>query len=279
MGTGKKQAEGNRGGVSTWWLLGGLALVCVVFILNWCWLFKYKGRGEIGDMFGVSAAIFSGLAFVCIIWTLIVQRDELKLQREELKLTREEIEGQKKQIEAQNKALGKQNFENTFFQLLRLQSEMVNAIDLRGRGINDVTTGRDCMKVFWGRLSSKYNEHDLQQAPDRLAEAYKQWYGVHHHEMGHYFRNLHELLSLVDRSAYCDGEKSFYVGLVRAQLSTYEVVLLFHHCVSGAGHDRQAELAGLAGRYPLLEGLPEDAFLGNSREMVGSNYRLVLQSA
>lgn len=58
-------------------------------------------RAYFGDMFGGLAAIFSGLAFVGLIYTVFLQTEELKLQREELKLTKDEM---KKSVEAQQKA-------------------------------------------------------------------------------------------------------------------------------------------------------------------------------
>lgn len=81
--------------------------------------------GVFGDSFGVITSLFSGLAFVGIILTILLQRDELQLQRKELAFTREELKGQKLQLEAQNTTLKKQNFESTFFQLLLLHNETI----------------------------------------------------------------------------------------------------------------------------------------------------------
>ena len=49
-------------------------------------------RGQFGDMFGAMNAIFSGLAFAAIIYTIQLQRKELSLQRLELELTRDELQ-------------------------------------------------------------------------------------------------------------------------------------------------------------------------------------------
>jgi hypothetical protein len=63
-------------------------------------------RGQFGDMFGALNALFSGLAFAGIIYTIRQQKEELELQREELRLTRRELtksaEAQKKSEEALN---------------------------------------------------------------------------------------------------------------------------------------------------------------------------------
>lgn len=45
---------------------------------------KQKDRGTYGDMFGAVNSLFSGLAFAGIIYTILLQREELRLQREEL---------------------------------------------------------------------------------------------------------------------------------------------------------------------------------------------------
>lgn len=52
---------------------------------------SWGDRGAFGDMFGAINALFSGLAFAGIIFTILRQREELKLQRKELELTREEL--------------------------------------------------------------------------------------------------------------------------------------------------------------------------------------------
>lgn len=65
-------------------------------------------RGQFVDMFGALNALFSGLAFAGIIFTIRQQKEELELQREELKMTREELA---KSADAQQKsevALNKQ---------------------------------------------------------------------------------------------------------------------------------------------------------------------------
>ncbi len=47
--------------------------------------------GTAGDMFGAVNALFSALAFAFLIYTALMQREELKLQREELRETRKEL--------------------------------------------------------------------------------------------------------------------------------------------------------------------------------------------
>lgn len=56
---------------------------------------KFRGYltpNEYGDSFGMTNAVFSALAFLGVIFTLILQMIELKAQRDEMKLQRKEME-------------------------------------------------------------------------------------------------------------------------------------------------------------------------------------------
>ena len=89
--------------------------------------------------------MFAGLAFAGLIVTLIMQRRELALQREELGLTRTELAGSKEQLAAQAKTLRTQAFENTFFEMVRLQHEIVNGTVIYHGGPGSVPiTARLC---------------------------------------------------------------------------------------------------------------------------------------
>jgi len=76
------------------------ALAVVVVLLCACWS-VYVGfpaahdpqaANQWGESFGGLNTLFSGLAFVLLIATLLLQSEELRLQRGELKMTREQLE-------------------------------------------------------------------------------------------------------------------------------------------------------------------------------------------
>jgi hypothetical protein len=52
---------------------------------------RWEIRSLFGETFGALEALFSGLAFAGLIYTIALQRRELQLQREELRLTRDEL--------------------------------------------------------------------------------------------------------------------------------------------------------------------------------------------
>ena len=59
--------------------------------------------GVLGDSFNVLTSLFSGLAFAGLIWTIILQRNDLKLQQEQLSLQLKEMKDSKKEMESQTR--------------------------------------------------------------------------------------------------------------------------------------------------------------------------------
>ena len=53
---------------------------------------EWSERGTFGDLFGAVNALFSGLAFAVLIYTIILQREEIKENRREIVLNRKELQ-------------------------------------------------------------------------------------------------------------------------------------------------------------------------------------------
>ncbi len=71
------------------------AVVIVIWVLSGVGIYfigsDWGERGTIGDMFGAVNALFSGLAFVGLIYTIILQREEIRMNRAEIELNRKEL--------------------------------------------------------------------------------------------------------------------------------------------------------------------------------------------
>lgn len=232
--------------------------VIILWIANLLLLSGNSERGTFGDMFGAINALFSGLAFGGVIYAILLQRRELVLQRSELTLTRNELRGQKEQMAAQNETLKKQNFESTFFQLLRLHNDITNDIDLEGNA--GTTKGRDCFRVFYERFQREWNrakpEHRGVDELDRINKTYLTFYDKYQSEFGHYFRNLFNIFKLIENSEV--ENKRLYTNLVRAQLSSYELALLFYNALSDMG---SVKFKPLIEKYSVLKTLPKNKLL------------------
>jgi hypothetical protein len=100
--------------------------VLVLWIANWYLYLIYDATkaGSIGDMFGVTNTLFSGLAFVALVVSIRMQNEELKLQRIELEANRKEM---KESREAQQ-LTAKQLEQQTLFHYVTLKYEALNVI-------------------------------------------------------------------------------------------------------------------------------------------------------
>ncbi len=242
------------------WIVVWVLVVFALYAASLAWFVLSKDSislsetGVLGDSFGALTALFSGLAFAGVVITILLQKDELALQRRELELTRAELHGQKEQMQAQNATLKKQNFENTFFELLRLQSEITNSIDIRDGG--EILNGRDCFERFYSRLMQFINHARDKGKKDfdvgLLNMAYGNFYEANESDIGHYFRTLYNVIQFVHEGDVDD--KRLYTNLVRAQLSTFELVLLFYHCLTSFGNQ---EFKALVEQYGLIQNVPD----------------------
>lgn len=194
-----------------------------------------ENAGLFSDSFGIITSLVSGLALAGIILTILLQRDELKLQRKELSLTREELRLTREEMRNQHVTIKHQNFQSTFFQMLRLHNDIVNSIDLRtvSGKIVKLITGRDCFVNFSNKIKECYSivkksDPGASEA-DILEGAYAKFWNARQQEVGHYFRYLYTIFKFVKTSEIED--KKFYSNIVRAQLSDQELVVLFYNCL------------------------------------------------
>lgn len=206
-------------------------------------------KGAYGDTYGTVNALFTALAFVGVITTILLQRKELTLQRQELKLTREELAGQKKQLQIQSDTFKQQRFENTFFELLRVHIDIVSALSSSdGMGRNE-SRGRECLARQKRILRSEYMKFSEENVSTPIDEAFEVLYKNYPPHLGHYFRQLYHIVNFVDKSEI--EEKQRYADFVQAQLNNNELILLAYNGLSRHGENFKS----LIEEYGLLENL------------------------
>lgn len=257
----------------SWILIGGVfSLVSLyagtIIYLTWpISQISVSASGVFGDSFGPLTSLFSGLAFAGLIITIIMQRDELSLQRQELNLTRDELSGQKEEMRNQNITLRIQRFENTFFKMLELLEASRNDISF-SIPQRQSSSGRDAIKKIYEAFddhyihswinmdfSSKKVFREECRNIDGINKKYKEFYSKQYgDDLNQYFRTLYNILKLVENSDFLDNRK-LYTNLLRAQLSRYELALLFYNCLSDYGN---LKMLPLVKRYDLLKHLDEN---------------------
>lgn len=258
------------------WIVVAIIGVLAAWGLSW-WLINKNidcstERGTFGDMFGAVNALFSGLAFAGLIVTLLYQKEELKLQREELKETRNELNAQKLEFQEQNKTMKRQRFENTFFNMLSLQQEIVANLSydevervmdfsnpLKNNVKHTIYNGRTIFREMYLNLTVSIPGNHSYMGIKRAIEAND--YGVYSYissttRFDHYFRHLYRIFKYVDSTELIeDNERYDYACIVRSQLSDYELVILFYNCLTSNG---RAKFKPLIEKYVIFNNLREE---------------------
>lgn len=227
---------------------------------------KTEAVGQFGDSFGAVNALISALAFAGVIVTFWLQRRELDLQYEELK-------SQRMEFEQQNKTMKLQRFENTFFNMMQLQQQIVNDLHLQ---IIDNTTRRSKLLIDGPVFTKELHGREvIRHIYDNVRQTVSNKGLSHYREvrdrdlLDHYFRHLYTILRFVDESdVYVpekdeNGESKYdpqkewelkyrYTTILRATLSRYEMLILYYNGLSEFGFQR---LKPLIEKYSLLDNL------------------------
>lgn len=289
----------NNVGIRDWITLAIIFLtVLIIWYLSWLLIDQYvlssaealqtheAARGLFGDKFGAVNALFSGLAFAGIIFTIFLQRRELALQRGD--------------IEEQNETLRQQRFENSFFHLLSLHGSIVEKLELgahnqrqavayftellkitnkefaafqplsripraelhtlratqiltepmRGHLDFDEISAIEAMLENNPGFIGNYLDENLKYHLSIVNFAYLSAHEKSKDALSHYFRNLYHVFRFIDESSLIDDiEKTKYARITRAQLSDKELVaILYNSLATGKTNDGSAHEFG----YPKM---------------------------
>lgn len=263
------------------WIIIAIVGVIAMWGLSWWGINKFidepTNQGTFGDMFGAVNALFSGLAFAGLIVTLLYQKEELKLQREELKETRNELNAQKLEFQEQNKTMKRQRFENTFFNMLSLQQEIVANLSYEyyvnpnvcppntppeqfyGKSLKGMLHGREVFEGMYKRAIIDYNGRRYADGVCNILRSYGHLAYSNIKattRFDHCFRHLYRIYRYVDTSdLITEDERYNYACIIRSQLSDYELVMLFYNCLTTNGREK---FKPLIEKYSIFNNLREE---------------------
>lgn len=233
------------------WLCAFVVLLWVAWLLIIPWLISdWAHRGIAGDMFGGLNTLFTGLAFAGLVFTIFLQKTQLK-------------EAEDEQV--------RQRFENIFFQLLNSFNQLIYSTEIVSDG--EVRKSHDAFVKLFQELNGSYilydrqcgdiNENglDLEKITALVNKKYSLFYDAYQAHLGHYYRTLYHIFKFIYLSSLRQEDKDFYAHLVRAQLSDQQVVLLFYNCFSKEGRGFKFYVE----EYTLLKHLPEQSLPVNER--------------
>lgn len=221
-------------------------------------------RGTFGDMFGSINALFSGLAFAGLIFTVLLQRQELQLQRHELKLQREEIiesrkelAGQRMQLEAQSLTFARQSFESTFFSLMKHM-----------RGLKDQFR-TDLNEAAFAAWESARWHHESNGRSDNLIDCAEYVeFGVEESACAIFSAFLDCLrCALIHITTSEVIDKGFYTALLRSQMTDVVKLVTFYSVVNSPAN---TDIKAMIERHGLFKGL-DPKYLFSTEHMFAYN--------
>lgn len=199
--------------------------------------FREHPVGETGDwgafgdfVSGIAGTALAGATLVAVALTLSLQARELDASRRVLR--------------DQARTLNKQTFEATFFQLLQ-----------RFTTISAPLHEKSTFDFFRTAVVRQFvDSHRPNRREDLLGafqNAYAETYGDYEDSMAVYFRTLFHLIKVVEKASISPQDKADYISLIRAQLSTHELVVLFFN-TAGSAEGRDG-LRPLVEKYGMLK--------------------------
>lgn len=200
----------------------GAAIIMALFMADK----SEMSAGTFGDFIGGTLnPILTFLTFMGLIVTIVLQQQELAETRKELERSASALEAQSTALQSQLTAIHSQNFESTFFQMLGLHNQLVSAMDIHRRN-QETLHGRDCFRFFHEEMKKVFDASKRSEEDEKILEVNEKFWAKHHQDLAHYYRYFYNLIRFVDESAV---EKVKYIRILRAQLSNYELAVMFYN--------------------------------------------------
>ncbi|MBT1712437.1 hypothetical protein KK062_29620 [Fulvivirgaceae bacterium PWU5] len=256
------------------WLFVGLSFLFAIYPLIWFDIKALK-YNEYGDYVGGPVAAFLTLGSMFFIYiTYLSQRYQVLLQQNEIR-------------ENLNQNYSSQ-FEARFFQLLHLHASNVSLMDYRNRKGEVLSVGRDCFRTYYKKfekailrvrkrefrkLYSLSNDvvlnlseyESIEIALEDVLDEFTFVYTKFQSDLDPYYRSMEHLIGYTHQSELQEKQKEEFFEILRAQLSTYELVFVYYFIHLG-GEFSGRQLSKLAKSYNLVRDVDEvDLFHGDKR--------------
>jgi hypothetical protein len=209
-----------------------LFIVVAIWVANlwYCSGWESSERGTFGDLFGASNALFSGLAFAGVGLALYLQSK-------------------------QNKIGLIQQFENTFFLMVSLHQQILQDMDIHLKN-KKILRGRRCFRFLYKEYIKIYEQKSKNFNTEHLrniSETYFSFYEKRQDKLAHYFQTLYNIIKYINETN-SGIDKKKYINLIRAQLSVYELGLLYYNCLAELGREK---FKPLIEEYSLFKNMPK----------------------
>lgn len=227
--------------------------------------------GTLGDFFGgILNPTFTFLSIILLAYTLYQNKMALEQNQIALDLNNEELEISSKALTSSAEAQHAQTIGNTFFNLLSQHNNIVNNLLFDNsiiklgsqyeRQRKSTYHGRNVFKALISFITNEYRVKD----PDEIVSKYLSIQKKHNHIVGHYFRNLFQIIKYIDEYSDLEtdedetsdvriAQKKNFMRILRAQLSSDELSLLLINCLPSVVDEGQ--FRALLIKYEMLKHL------------------------
>ena len=233
------------------WFLLPLSIIIIYSIFLYL-VFPIKtleNTGQLGDSFGIFNSLFSGFAFIALVITIRLQQKDMRDSK----------------IEVQ-----KQNFENTFFNLIKIHNDLVanfreiNIIDNKDKhfmyGGEAISFFLDNFKKggFTGfyevdekRENKKINKMQRNKDPMMSEMNIKLKLGRKNLK---FIETICSSLNLIKRTSFLDDiDKKFYLETLLSQISDEELILIFYYI-----HGIKNDMKSIIEEYHFFQNIDKD---------------------
>jgi len=215
--------------------LSCMAVVLVYFSnFNGSLSTKTSTWGEFGDFFGGTLnPIFGALSLMAILGTLLIQSRELSHSTMALK--------------EQSNHLDLQAFENTFFSLIRLNSDTAKNLSLEDTEKDDSSSGRGAFKILYNRLKLAYErikKYESQGMDEKeiILQSRLEFANKNSRFYINYINGLERILDFIDKRCPKKIEQKIYQKILISQLSEYELALILYCSIDSKNQLKNANL-------------------------------------
>lgn len=248
-----------------WWFI----IVCVVIFSYLGFLlfitfpileFSIEKAGQLGDSFGIFNSLFSGLAFIALVITIYLQQQDMRDSKKELQ---------------------KQNFETTFFNLIKIHNDLVanfREYNILEKEEKHFMYGYEAISFFLDKFIKggiSFNTVNKNLTKEENDEISRENRNLNPNVLKSNFetklmrKNLkfietvYSVLNLIDRATFLDEkDKKFYLETLSAQISDEELILIFYYT-----HSNHNDKKSLIEKYQFFKTL-NTTLLNNWQEEI-----------
>lgn len=233
-----------------------ILLICIGYgylILNFSTFFaqhSFDLVGTFGDSWGFLTSIFSAFGFCGVLLTLKLQNDSM-----------DKIERDARLKEESDKI---RDFENSFFSMLNLLQVIINDMKIGSGSQKGTYLGRAVFTYQYGKYRAFANvdsildsegelkKESLDMESEVFSTSFDEYFESRSANFSHYYRFLYNIFKFITDANVPLESKKKYASILRAQISNFELLILFYNGNTKVGKNFKEYFE----KYAVFDNLP-----------------------